>query len=153
MAEVRFLGCDNDVFCASVQERAAEFEQASGHKLTVKLLDNDFYYANQLTDYLGGEGPADVYMSGPVLVWEQLGRGFVRPLDEFAGRASTFDLGDFFDRLILGSRWSGHFGDRLGNGSLLAIPVNWESYNLAVMPEILAQAGVEVPTTWTEFFR
>lgn len=153
MAEVRFLGCDNDVFCSHVQARAQEFEQASGHKLTVRLLDNDFYYANKLTDYLGGESPADVYMSGPVLVWEQLGLGFVRPLDEFAGRASrTFDLGDFFDRLIRGNRWSGHFGDELGHGPLLAIPVNWESYNLAYLPEILAQAGVDVPRTWPEFF-
>lgn len=153
MAEVRFLGCDNDVFCSNVQARAAEFEQASGHKLTVQLLDNDFYYANKLTDYLGGESPADVYMSGPVLVWEQLGLGFVRPLDEFAGRASrTFDLGDFFDRLIRGNRWSGHFGDELGHGPLLAIPVNWESYNLAYLPEILAQAGVDVPRTWPEYF-
>ena len=40
-------------------------------------------------------------MSGPVLVWEQLGLGFVRPLDEFAARASSsFGLGDFFGRLI-----------------------------------------------------
>jgi hypothetical protein len=45
MAEVRFLGCDNDVFCGNVQARAEEFEQASGQKLTVRLLDNDFYYA------------------------------------------------------------------------------------------------------------
>jgi multiple sugar transport system substrate-binding protein len=90
-------------------------------------------------------------MSGPVLVWEQLGLGFVRPLDEFAGRAS-FDLSDFFDRLIGGNQWSGHFGDQLGHGPLLAIPVNWESYNLAYLPEILAQAGVEVPRTWPEYF-
>jgi multiple sugar transport system substrate-binding protein len=153
MAEVRFLGCDNDVFCRNVQDRAQEFEQASGHKLTVQLLDNDFYYANKLTDYLGGQSPADVYMSGPVLVWEQLGLGFVRPLDEFAGRASeSFDLSDFFDRLIGGNRWSGHFGDQLGHGPLLAIPVNWESYNLAYLPEILTQAGVEVPRTWPEYF-
>ncbi len=87
MAEVRFLGCDNDVFCSHVQAHATEFEQAYGHKLAVRLLDNDFYYANKLTDYLGGDSPADVYMSGPVLEWEQLGLGFVRPLDEFAGRA------------------------------------------------------------------
>jgi len=151
MAEVRFLGCDNDVFCSHVQARAKEFEQASGHQLTVRLLDNDFYYANQLTDYLGGQNPADVYMSGPVLVWEQLGLGFVRPLDEFAGRAS-FDLPDFFDRLIGGHRWSGHFGAELGQGPLLAIPVNWESYNLAYLPQVLAQAGVDVPRTWPEFF-
>ena len=153
MAEVRFLGCDNDVFCANVEARAAEFEQASGHKLTVRLLDNDFYYANGLGDYLGGAGPADVYMSGPVLMWEQLGLGFVRPLDEFGGRASgNFDLADFFERLIRASTWSGRFGDGLGTGSLLAIPVNWESYNLAYIPELLASAEVEVPQTWQEFF-
>jgi multiple sugar transport system substrate-binding protein len=153
MAEVRFLGCDNDVFCSNVEARAAEFEQASGHKLTVQLLGNDFYYANDLAAYLGGEHPADVYMSGPVLAWEQLGLGFVRPLDEFAGRAdSGLDLGDFFERLIQGSRWSGHFGDRLGQGPLLAIPVNWESYNLAYLPEILGRAGVEVPQSWADYF-
>jgi multiple sugar transport system substrate-binding protein len=153
MAEVRFLGCDNDVFCGRVQAHATEFEQASGHKLTVQLLGNDFYYANKLTDYLGGESPADVYMSGPVLEWEQLALGFVRPLDEFAGRAAgTFDLGDFFERLIRGSRWTGRFGDKLGTGPLLAIPVNWESYNLAYMPEILARAGVSVPLTWADYF-
>jgi len=153
MAEVRFLGCDNDVFCANVQARAAEFDRASGHKLTVDLLDNDFYYTNRLADYLGGATPADVYMSGPVLMREQLGLGFVRPLDEFARRASgSFDLADFFERLIRASTWSGRFGDGLGTGSLLAIPVNWESYNLAYMPELLASAEVEVPETWEEFF-
>jgi multiple sugar transport system substrate-binding protein len=35
---------------------------------------------------------------------------------------------------------------------LLAIPVNWESYNLAYMPDILAQAGADVPRTWPEYF-
>jgi multiple sugar transport system substrate-binding protein len=153
MPEIRFLGCDNDVFCASVAARAPEFEQASGHKLTVRLLGNDFYYANRLADYLGGQPPADVYMSGPVLMWEQLGLGFVRPLDEFAGRASSqLDLPDFFASLIRSCRWSGHFGQGLGTGPLLALPVNWESYNLAYLPGALEQAGVQVPQTWTEFF-
>ena len=152
MAEISFLGCDNDVFCSNVAARAAEFEQASGHKLTVRLLDNDFYYANKLTDYLGGERPADVYMSGPVLVWEQLGLGFVRPLDEYVRASPDWNFGDFFERLIRGSRWSGHFGDPLGTGPLLAIPVNWESYNLAYLPEILTAAGVDRPDTWANYF-
>ncbi len=86
-------------------------------------------------------------------MWEQLGLGFVRPLDEFAEKASSsFGLGDFFGRLIAGSRWSGRFGDKLGHGPLLAIPVNWESYNLAYLPDILARAGVDVPGTWAEYF-
>jgi multiple sugar transport system substrate-binding protein len=141
MAQVRFLGCDNDVFCSSVVAHAAEFEHMSGHKVTAQLLGNDYYYANKLDEYLGGDSPADVYMSGPVLAWEQLGLGFVRPLDEFVRRASPgYDFTDFFDRLIRGSRWTGHFGDSLGDGPLLAIPVNWESYNLAYLPEILSRA-------------
>jgi multiple sugar transport system substrate-binding protein len=152
MAEVRFLGCDNDVFCGRVQAHASEFEHASGHKLTVQLLDNDFYYANKLTDYLGGDHPADVYMSGPVLAWEQLGLGFVRPLDEYVATSPDWKLEDFFERLIQGSRWTGHFGDRLGAGPLLAIPVNWESYNLAYVPGILSAAGVDRPETWADFF-
>ena len=76
MAEVRFLGCDNDVFCSYVAAYAAEFQQASGHQVTVQLLGNDHYYTNKLTEYLSGDRPADVYMPGPVLAWEQLGRGF-----------------------------------------------------------------------------
>ncbi len=153
MAEIRFLGCDNDVFCASVAARAAEFEQLSGHRVTVRLLGNDDYYTNKLSPYLGGASPADVYMSGPVLAWEQLGLGFVRPLDEFVGRASPgYEFTDFFDRLIRGSRWTGKFGAPLGDGPLLAIPVNWESYNLAFIPDTLSRAGVEVPGTWPDFF-
>jgi multiple sugar transport system substrate-binding protein len=153
MAEVRFLGCDNDVFCSNVAAYATEFQQASGHRVTVQLLGNDDYYTNKLASYLGGEQPADVYMSGPVLAWEQLGLGFVRPLDEFTGRASPgYDFADFFDRLIRGSRWTGHFGDAVGDGPLLAIPVNWESYNLAYLPDILSQAGMDVPGTWQDYF-
>jgi multiple sugar transport system substrate-binding protein len=153
MAEIRFLGCDNDVFCANVAARAAEFEQLSGHRVTVRLLGNDDYYTNKLSPYLGGASPADVYMSGPVLAWEQLGLGFVRPLDEFVGRASPgYEFTDFFGRLIRGSRWTGKFGDPLGDGPLLAIPVNWESYNLAYIPDTLSRAGVEVPGTWPDFF-
>jgi multiple sugar transport system substrate-binding protein len=153
MAEVRFLGCDNDVFCGNVVAYAAEFEKISGHKVTTQLLDNDFYYANKLDEYLGAESPADVYMSGPVLAWEQLSHGFVCPLDEFVGRAGPgYQFADFFDRLIRGGRWTGKFGDPLGTGPLLSIPVNWESYNLAYIPETLARAGVAVPETWAEYF-
>ena len=90
MAEVRFLGCDNDVFCGRVQAHASEFEQAYGHRLAVRLLGNDFYYANKLADYLGGDSPADVYMSGPVLEWEQLAWGScARWMSSSDGRPET----------------------------------------------------------------
>jgi multiple sugar transport system substrate-binding protein len=87
------------------------------------------------------------------LMWDHLAAGFVRPLDDLIDRSSdTWDASDFIERLVACNRWSGRFGDPLGEGPLLEIPVNCESYNLAYAPRILEAAGVDLPTTWTEYF-
>ena len=92
-------------------------------------------------------------MSGPVLVWEHLAAGFVHPLDGFLERAGDgYDTADFIESLLHCNRWSGRFGDPLGEGALLEIPVNCESYNLAYLPSALEQAGLEVPVTWEQYF-
>ncbi len=153
MGRIRFLGCDQDAYCASVARHVHEFEEATGHRVDVQLIDNDEYFSNQLDAYLGGESPADVYVSGPVLMWEQLGKGFVEPLDEYVQRASdTYDVADFLPALLTCNRWDGRFGSTLGSGPLLEIPVNCESYNLAYLPEVLERAEVDVPHTWEEYF-
>ena len=79
MGRIRFLGCDQDAYCASVARHVHEFEEVSGHQVDVQLIDNDEYFSNRLSPYLSGEQPADVYVSGPVLMWEQWGRGFASP--------------------------------------------------------------------------
>ncbi len=153
MADIRFLGCDQDAYCASVARHVAEFEETSGHRVDVRLIDNDDYFTNELAQYLEGEDPADVYMSGPVLMWEQLGAGHVEPLDSFLERASAgYDPDDFLTTLMRCNRWSGRFGDPLGHGPLLELPVNCESYNLAYLPAVLERAGAEVPITWEGYF-
>ena len=81
-------------------------------------------------------------MSGPVLLWEHLTGGFVEPLDDFARQAGpAWDLDDFLDPVIAANRWTGRFGDPLGTGPLLEIPVNCESYNLAYVPDLLEPPG------------
>ena len=153
MGRIRFLGCDQDAYCASVARHVSEFEEASGHQVDVQLIDNDEYFSNQLDRYLDGHSPADVFVSGPVLMWEQLGKGFVEPLDGYLSRASDdFDVADFIPTLLSCNRWDGQFGSSLGRGELLEIPVNCESYNLAYVPEILERAEVAVPSTWQEYF-
>jgi multiple sugar transport system substrate-binding protein len=153
MGEIRFLGCDQDAYCASVARHVAEFEERSGHQVHVQLIDNDEYFANQLGPYLGGDAPADVYMSGPVLMWEHLAAGYVEPLDPFLDRAgANYQPDDFIPSLIRCNRWSGRSGEPLGQGPLLELPVNCESYNLAYLPKVLEGAGVKVPGTWEEYF-
>jgi len=153
VSAVRFLGPDTDAYVASVQRHAAEFEEQTGIALEVTIVPSDLYFSNQIHHLLDGDGAADVYMSGPVLVWEHLAAGFVQPLDELLERASeSYDAPDFIERLLACNRWTGRFGDPLGKGPLLEIPVNCESYNLAYVPAVLEAAGLDVPATWSEYF-
>ncbi len=150
---MRFLGPDTDAYVASVVRHAAEFEDQTGLSLEIQIVPSDEYFSNKIHHLLDGEGAADVYMSGPVLVWEHLAAGFVRPLDEFLERPSdAYDPEDFIERLMLCNRWSGRFGDGLGQGPLLEIPVNCESYNLAYVPAVLESVGLDVPATWEQYF-
>ena len=135
-----------------MQRHAPEFVEQTGIELRVDIVPSDLYYSNRIEHLLDGEEAADVYMSGPVLVWEHLANGFVEPLDDLLAQASDgYDAGDFFEPLLHANRWSGRFGDPLGRGPLLELPVNCESYNLAYVPELLERAGVDVPRTWDDY--
>ena len=153
MTRVRFLGPDTDAYVASVERHAHEFEERTGIVLEVRIVPSDLYFSNRIEHLLDGEDAADVFMSGPVLLWEHLASGFVQPLDDLLERASdTYDADDFFEPLVRCNRWTGRFGDPLGDGPVLEIPVNCESYNLAYVPEVLDRAGVEVPDSWEQYF-
>jgi multiple sugar transport system substrate-binding protein len=153
VSSVRFLGPDTDAYVASVERHAAEFEEQTGITLDVRIVPSDLYFSNKIHHLLDGDDAADVYMSGPVLVWEHLAAGFVQPLDELLERSSeSYDAGDLVERLLACNRWSGRFGDPVGEGPLLEIPVNCESYNVAYVPAVLDAAGLGVPATWADYF-
>lgn len=153
MAAVRFFGPDTDAYVASIERHIHEFEALTGHTAQLIIIESDHYFSNKIHPFLSGDNAADVYMSGPVLLWEHVAAGFVEPLDAFMGSAGrNYHPEDFWDSVIRANRWTGRFGDRLGAGPLLEIPVNCESYNLAYVPEILSRCAEEVPTTWRDFF-
>jgi multiple sugar transport system substrate-binding protein len=137
---VRYLAPDTDAYVASVQRHAPEFEEQTGHRLEIRILGSDEYFSNRIGPRLGGDDAADVFMSGPVLLWEHVGAGLVEPLDEHLAEVDgEFDLRDFLPRLLEVNRWTGRAGDPLGSGPLLQVPVNCESYNLAFVPHILTE--------------
>jgi multiple sugar transport system substrate-binding protein len=150
---VRFLAPDTDAYVESVRRHAAEFVERTGLELDIRIVPSDEYFSNEIHGYLSGADAADVFMSGPVLVWEHAAAGFVQPLDDFLDRTSdAYRPNDFVDALLAANRWDGRVGSPLGSGPLLEIPVNCESYNLAYVPAHLEAAGIAVPETWEEFF-
>jgi len=153
MALVKFFAPDTDAYVESVKRHIHEFEERTGHTAYLNIIGSDQYFSNRISAFLDGEDASDVYMSGPVLLWEHLAAGFVEPLDDYLKSAKDhYDADDFLGALIRANRWTGCFGDPLGSGPLLEIPVNCESYNLAYVPEILSRFGEEVPATWDQFF-
>jgi multiple sugar transport system substrate-binding protein len=154
MSTVRFFAPDTDAYVDSVKRHAAEFTQATGVDVALSIIPTDEYFSNAIHGYLDGGERADVYMSGPVLLWDHIGKGFVEPLDPWVRNASAeFDAADFFPALIASNRWTGRFGDPLGSGTLWEIPVNCETYNLAYIPATLEKHGCSVPDTWDAFFQ
>ena len=153
MATVRFLAPDTDAYVASVARHAAEFTERTGHTVDLRIIGSDEYFSNDIHQHLTGDGAADVFMSGPVLLWQHVAAGLVEPLDGFVENAGPdYAADDFLPALVDANRWTGRFGDPLGSGPLLEIPVNCESYNLAYVPEVLTRCGLEVPTTWDAYF-
>ena len=101
MGTVRYLAPDTDAYVASVQRHAEEFEAQTGHRLEIRILGSDEYFSNRIGPRLSGDDAADVFMSGPVLLWEHVGAGLVEPLDEqLAETDGEFDLADFLPRLL-----------------------------------------------------
>jgi ABC-type glycerol-3-phosphate transport system substrate-binding protein len=89
VTRVLFLAPDTDAYVASVQRHTAEFEEQTGLELDVRIIPSDEYFSNQIHGYLDGDAAADVYMSGPVLLWEHVAAGFVQPLDDLLERRAT----------------------------------------------------------------
>src|SRR5262249_1137601 len=117
------------------------------------IIPSDEYFSNTIGRYLRAEDPPDVFMSGPVLLWQHIRDGLVEPLDAYAANSASISLDDFFASLIASNRSTGRFGDRLGTGPLWELPVNCEAYNLVYLPEILKRFDLEPPKTWAEYFR
>ncbi|MGN7799690.1 ABC transporter substrate-binding protein [Leifsonia sp. 22587] len=154
---VRFIGPDNDAYVASVARHIDEFEELTGLPATLEIIAETDYVTNSLDALrarLRGESAPDVYVSGPVSMWKLAGEGLVEPLDDYVRNASlSYDPEDFIPELLEVNRWTGRRGEALGAGPLLEIPVNWETYNMAYLPDVLERAGLsEPPATWEEYF-
>lgn len=153
MAKITYFAPDIDAYVESVMRHIKEFEELTGDTVEFRIITSDEYYSNQIQGYLAEEGGADVYMSGPILQWEHLNAGFVEPLDEYiAKQEDWYYFEEFIPNLINANRWSGKFGDPLGAGPVISIPINCESYNVAYNKDIFEKYNLQVPRTWEEYF-
>jgi multiple sugar transport system substrate-binding protein len=141
-------------FVGSLKPLLPEFEQETGIKVNLEVLNEQQGFDKLQADLSSGAGNYDVFMTDPLHNWQYAAANWVEPLDGYLDNPAVtpdeYDVEDFVPGIFSAGRWNRELLSGLGEGELWALPINYESYNLTYRPSLLEKAGVEVPQTYDE---
>lgn len=141
-------------FVDALKPLIPEFEKETGIKVKYEVLAEGPAFEKLLADLSSNTGIYDVFMTSPINNWQYISGGWIEPLDEYiADKAKTpesWDFDDFVPGIVNSGRWTGEPLKGVGEGKLYALPINYESYNLAYRPSILKKYNLEVPKTYED---
>jgi multiple sugar transport system substrate-binding protein len=141
-------------FVDAITPLIADFEAQTGIKVNVETLAEGPAFEKLLADLSSGTGTYDLFMTSPINNWQYVTGGWVEPLDAYiadkAKTAAGWDYDDFVPGLVNACRWTGTPMSGVGEGTLWALPINYESYMLSYRPSILKKYNLSVPTTYEE---
>jgi len=135
-----------------------EFEKLTGIKVDIEVLSEIGQREKLLVDLASHAGIYDVFMTGPRYGWKYYKAGWIEPLERYLQDPTltdftNYDYEDFFPQIIRSDWWTGEIGKGLGKGHLLLLPVQHEGEGcLYYRKDILAKAGMTVPTTWDQLY-
>jgi multiple sugar transport system substrate-binding protein len=142
-------------FVDSLMPLLPEFEEKTGIKVEYEVLAEQPGFEKLLADLSSRTGTFDVFMTSPLNNWQYATAGWVEPLDAYLDNptltdAAKYDVDDFFTGILDSGRWTRTPMSGLGEGDLWALPINFETYQLAYRPSMLKDLGLEVPETYAE---
>ncbi|MUG44385.1 ABC transporter substrate-binding protein [Paenibacillus woosongensis] len=141
-------------FVDALKPLIPEFEKETGIKVKYEVLAEGPAFEKLLADLSSNTGIYDVFMTSPINNWQYISGGWVEPLDDYIADKSktpdSWDFNDFVPGIVNSGRWTGEPLKGVGEGKLYALPINYESYNLAYRPSILKKYNLEVPKTYED---
>lgn len=141
-------------FVNSVKPLLAEFTELTGIDVTFEELAEQPASEKLLADLSSRTGTYDVFMTSPLNNWQYATAGWIEPLDAYLAdpmlTGDVYDVADFAPGIWDAGKWNLEVMSGIGEGSLWAVPINFESYLLAYRPSILEANGIAVPTTYEE---
>ncbi len=124
---------------AALKNVIAAFE-ASHATIHVEYEPSDNYGQDIESDFAAGT-PPDVFYVNSDVAPDWIARGYLQPLGGFVHK-SDFDTSHFFPVLLNGFKGPG--------GQPYGFPKDWSPLAEYANDELLAQAGVSAPSTWSE---
>ncbi len=146
-------------YAEGITQKIAQFEKETGIKVNHATIPEENYFDKLTTSISSRQGEPDVFMTGAYQTWEYAPPGYMVDLDKFLKDPSKtspdYNYDDFFPGIVGALRWDMVPGHKTGTGSLWALPIGFECYQLTYNKEILQKyAGTStIPTDWDEFMK
>jgi multiple sugar transport system substrate-binding protein len=142
-------------FVEALKPLLPEFTELTGIEVTYEELAEQPGFEKLLADLSSQTGTYDLFMTSPLNNWQYATAGWLEPLDGYIENpaltdAAAYDVEDFVPGILASGRWTREPMQGIGEGPLWALPINFETYQLAYRPSIMEQLGLEVPTTYAE---
>lgn len=139
--EVRFSGFrSSDAEETLLEATIDSFEEAYPN-ITVDYQPVPEGYVDQMTAQFSAGEPPDLFYVQAEFANAWMEDGLLEPLDPYLEGNPEFDVGPFYDSLLAAFQFDGQTYGLPKDASPLALFTN---------PDMLSEAGVEVPTTWDE---
>ncbi len=142
-------------FVDALKPLLPEFTELTGIEVTYEELAEQPGFEKLLADLSSQTGTYDLFMTSPLNNWQYATTGWLEPLDPFLENpaltdAAAYDQDDFVPGILASGRWTREPMQGVGEGPLWALPINFETYQLAYRPSIMRELGLKVPTTYAE---
>lgn len=141
-------------FVSTLEPLLPEFEAETGIAVEYEVFSEQQGFDKMQADLSSRSGNYDIVMTDPLHNWQYAAAGWLEPLEDYikndAITMPEYDVDDFVPGIFDAGKWNLQLGEGIGEGSTWALPINFESYNLAYRPSIFEEAGIAVPETYED---
>lgn len=132
----------NSPAAEAIRTLLPQFEARTGLKVDLTSFSNEQLSQKLSVQFAAGSTSPDVFMIRPLEELKAFGRnGWLAPLDSFAASDPDYDIADYSPSAIESVTY---------DGAIAAMPLSTEQQILFYRKDLLAQAGLTVPTTLDE---
>jgi len=132
------------------------FKEMTGMGVEYDIFPEDVYFDKVTAALSSGSTEYDAFMSGAYMTWTYGPAGWIEDLNQWIGDPEKTNPNYNWDDMLEGVRascaWNGQPGGALGSDDAKqwCIPWGYEQNNLSYNADMLAAAGIEVPTNIDE---
>lgn len=141
------VGGIKHAYTAALETLIPKFEELTGIEVHLEVYSQDEFMNKRLIDLSSGSGIFDIVMLDQAIV-QYARAGWVDPLEPYFEDptlvdAAAYGMDDYLPAMI---------GEGLVDGQLYGLPVTAAVQMLFYRKDLLAEAGIEVPTTFDELY-